>query len=312
MSRQKIPLIILAGSDSKPAALPEKGADLHPIPGPKGLALEIAGRPIIDHLIQRMDESGYFAPIFIAGPADLYGPTRGAATVIDTDGTFGDNIKAAVERLVVDCPGQSVAITTCDILPRVDELERLMSDYHGHLPLDFWYPVILTPEEEGQLGASAWKPRYRMAPEEGAKPRSFLPGHLIVADPVAIRRPLVYRSFDLAYASRNRGVLYRTVLIVSHVFGGLLWQDVKNLLSLKLPTMTWTVVRNGIGVGLGLRNGSLTSDAVALRLRRVFIRYRHRRRFPERSGRFPMMEGLSLAKDIDTEEEAREAARRLV
>ena len=170
--------------------------------------------------------------------------------------------------------------------------------------------MILTPDE-GQLGASAWKPRYRMAPEEGAEPRSFLPGHLIVGNPVAIRRPLLYRSFDLAYATRNRGVLYRTALIVSHVFGGLLWQDVKNLLSFKLPTMTWTVVRNGIGVGLGLRNGSLTSDAVAVRLRRVFIRYRHRRRFPESSGRFPMMEGLSVAKDIDTEEEAKEAARRM-
>lgn len=311
MSRQQIPLIILAGSDSKPAALPEEGAELHPIQGPKGLALEIAGRPIIDHLLERMGNSGFFAPIYIAGPAAVYGASRGDAIVVDTDGTFGENIQAAVERVVVECPGQSVAITTCDILPRQEELQRIMSDYHAHTPLDFWYPVILVPKEERQLGASAWKPRYRMAPEEGAEPRSFLPGHLVIADPMAIRRPLVYRSFNLAYATRNRGVLYRTSLIVSHLFMGLVWQDLKQISKLRLPTTTWTVVRNGVGVGLGLRNGVLTSDAVALRLRRVFIRYRHRRRFPERHGRFPMMEGLSVAKDIDTVEEANEAARGL-
>ena len=56
----------------------------------------------------------------------------------------------------------------------------------------------------------------------------------------------------------------------------------------------------------------MTSDEVAERIRRVFFRYRHRRRYPERKGRFPMLHALSLAKDIDTEEEASEAARSLV
>ena len=45
------PLIILAGSDPEPAALPEAGANLHPLKGAKGMDLRIGGRPIIDLLL---------------------------------------------------------------------------------------------------------------------------------------------------------------------------------------------------------------------------------------------------------------------
>ena len=301
-----IPLVVLGGGDPRPSTLPEAGADLHPLQGPKGLALKIQGRPIIDILLERLQASGCFEPIFIAGPRALYGSERLGCQVIDTDSTFGENIKAAIETLVVECPGRSIAITTCDILPEVEELHRLMEDYYHHLPLDFWFPAILAPDEEEQLGASSWKPRYRVSPLPGAEPRTLLPGHLLVADPLTIRRPLVYRTFDLAYKSRNRPILYRLGLIVGHILAGLVLQDLKLLLTLRLPTLTYTVITNGVILALHLRSGTITPEEMADRLGRIFIRYRHRRKHPERQGRTPLKHGLSLAKDIDTVEEAKE------
>ena len=308
---EPLPLIILAGGDAKPSELPEAGAQLHPLEGPKGLALEVQGRPIIDVLIDRLQESGYFAPIFIAGPARMYGPERSGCRVIDTDSTFGGNIQAAVEEVMAECPGQSIAVTTCDILPEQDELHRLMEDYYHHAPLDFWFPAILAPEEEEKLGASAWKPKYRIAPLPGQPPRKLLPGHLIVVDPEAVRRPLVYRTFDLAYQTRNRPILDRTGLIVRHLFGGLVLQDLKLLFTLRLPTMTYTVIGNGVRLALHLRQGIVTPEELAERLRRIFVRYQHRRQYPERHGRLPLKHGLSLAKDIDTVEEAEEISQEL-
>ena len=301
-----MPLVVLGGGDTRPSTLPEAGADLHPLKGPKGLALKIQGRPIIDILIERLKASGCFDPIFIAGPGKLYGSERLGCRIIDTDSTFGDNIKAAIEALVVECPGHPIAITTCDILPEVEELHRLMEDYYHHQPLDFWFPAILAPEEEEVLGASSWKPKYRVSPMPGAEPRTLLPGHLLVADPLAVRRPLVYRTFDLAYKSRNRPILYRLGLIVGHIFGGLVLQDLRLLFTLRLPTMTYTVIYNGVLLALHLRRGVITPEEMAQRLHRIFVRYRHRRRHPERQGRTPLKHGLSLARDIDTLEEAEE------
>jgi hypothetical protein len=306
-----VPLIILAGSDPQPAELPESGAGLHPLKGAKGMDLRIGGRPIIDLLLERVVASACFEPIFIAGPQAVYGEARNGASVIDTDSTFGHNIEAAVEVVMAACPGKPIAVTTCDILPEVDELHRLMEDYYRHAPLDFWFPLILAPEEPRQMGASYWKPKYQIKPSADSEPRTLLPGHLMVVDTAAARLPLIYRSFDVAYRSRNRPILYRLGLIISHVFFGLLVQDLLHLLAFRLPTMTFTVINNGIALALHLRKGIITSEELAERLRRIFVRYRHRRRYPERQGRLPLMHALSLAKDIDTEEEAKEIAREI-
>lgn len=306
IERHPVPLIVLAGSDPNPAPLPEAGAGLHPLRGPKGMELKIGGRPLIDLLLERLQGSGCFEPIFIAGPVSVYGAERSGAQVIDTDDTFGGNIQTGLEHVAREFPGQAIALTTCDILPEPQELHDLMDDYYQHAPLDFWFPMILAPQETRKLGASAWKPQYRIVPHAGEEPKSLLPGHLLVVDPGALRRPLVYRSMNLAYSGRNRGILYRLMLIVSHVFVGLLVQDLRHLVSLRLPTLTFTVISNGIALALHLREGVITPDELADRLRRIFVRYRHRRKYPHRRGRLPLKRALSLAKDIDTVEEARE------
>ena len=303
-----IPLIVMAGSDPTPAALPEEGAQLHPIQGPKGMSLKIGGRPLIDLLLEPLVSSGCFDPIFIAGPTTEYGPSRQGCEVIDTNSGFGANIRAALQVVAPRARDGIVALTTCDILPTADELRELMEDYFARVPIDFWFPLIIAPNEPDQLGASFWKPRYQVLDQPGGKPVSFLPGHLIVVDTLAARVPLVVRAFDLAYRTRNRGILYRMVVMISGVLAGLLWQDLKHLASFRLPTMTFSVTYNGIMLALELRKGESTSDELAERLEKSFIRYRHRRKYPERVGRLPLMKALSLAKDFDTQEEAAEIA----
>jgi hypothetical protein len=67
-ARRTIPLIILGGSDRKPAALPPQGRDLHPLSGCKGIDVRLAGRCLIEHLADRLRRSGAFEPIWVAGP----------------------------------------------------------------------------------------------------------------------------------------------------------------------------------------------------------------------------------------------------
>jgi len=306
MKIHPLPLVILAGSDPHPAELPESGAGLHPLKGYKGMDLKIKGLPLIDLLLECLQASGHFNPIFIAGPKKLYGAARHGAVVIDTDLNFGKNIEQSVTAVRASCGSGLMALITCDILPKVNELHRLMDDYYQNTPLDFWFPVILAPEKPQQIGASFWKPRYRVVPEPGKPARTLLPGHLIVVDTDALRLPLVYRTFDLAYRTRNRPILYRLGLIVSHIFLGLVVRDIRNVMTLRLPTLTYTVIYNGIALALRLRKGVITSDELADRLHNIFVMYRHRRCYPNRKGRLPLMHGLSFAKDIDTEEEAQE------
>ena len=304
----QIPLIVLAGSDPEPARLPEKGSRFHALRGAKALNVKVAEKPIIDLLLERLRASGHFAPIFIAGPASLLGNEHGGAQVIDTNGTFGENLQAGVEHFMNSHPEGPLAFTTCDILPELDELDRVVTDFHAHWPIDFWFPVIQAPPDAG-LGASSWKPRYQMIPEGQQQPESMLPGHLVIVDPWAFRLPLIYRSFQLAYQTRNTAVMPRLWRILSGVLVGLLGADLRNLVQLRLPMNTITAVWHGIALGLELR-GVARQEQLEKRLRGIFVSHRHRRRNPHLGGRIPLMEALSLAKDIDTQEEADEARRR--
>jgi len=309
MRNRTIPLIVLAGSDRRPAELPRKGRGKRPLWGSKGVAVKIGGRPLIDLLLERLRECGHFDPIYIGGPAAVYGELHGDVPVIDTDGSFGHNIQVTLETVEKEFPSSPIALTTCDILPEVDELRRSMADYFEHEPLDFWFSLILVPEDPQQLGASAWKPQYGVVPEPGQQPIPTLPGHLIVVYPPAFRRSLLYRSFEMAYSSRNRSPVYRFWYILCSVVAILVAEDLRRILRLRPPTVSLTVIWNGIAIAHSLKAGTMVPEKTVERIRRVFGRRRHRRRFPERNGRLALIDALSLAKDIDTEEEAEETGR---
>jgi hypothetical protein len=63
----------------------------------------------------------------------------------------------------------------------------------------------------------------------------------------------------------------------------------------------------GISGARELKKGRLTRLQLERSTRKIFVTSRHRKRYPDRRVLLPIVEGLSLALDIDTEEEARAA-----
>lgn len=75
---------------------------------------------------------------------------------------------------------------------------------------------------------------------------------------------------------------------------------------MRLPNLTWTVLHSGLPAVRELKAGTITRAHLEDAIRRIIVTTRHRRRSPERRVLMPVVEGLSLALDIDTGEEARE------
>lgn len=306
MDDDKAPLIILGGRDRKSTVLPEKGRDKHVLRGYKAVEFEIGGRPLILEVIDRFRASGAFDPIYVAGPRSVYQPLDGGLECIDTDGSFGENLAACAAFLARAHPGRQVMFTTCDILPEPGELRRALDDYLDHQPVDFWMPQCRVPEDRRQLGQSSWKPKYQLRRAGDSEATEVLPGHLVAVDPQILRIDLVCRFFGGLYRTRNRSIAVRARVVAFRLLRELLRADLRQIARGHWPTVTWDVAYHSIGLARRLARGIATPEEFEVRLRKVFVTAEHRRRFPERRGRVALIDGLSLAKDIDTLEEARE------
>ena len=196
----------------------------------------------------------------------------------------------------------------CDVLLGVEDLAFLRARYEADRPCALWFPVVARPADASLLGAHAWKPAYPVAAPPGEAPLDMLPGHLGVLEPEALRLPLVRRLFDAAYRARNRSVRSKRRAMIRAVVGGLLATDLRLLLGLRAPTRTLTTVRAGSMVARGLRTGSLSLEELERHVGTMLLRRSHRRRSPASGVRFPPVDRLRLAEDVDTLEEARARA----
>jgi len=303
MTSKSVPLIVLGGSDRRPAYMPPGGRSKHPLAGIKGVDVKIGGRPLIDVVIERLRQANFFDPIYVAGPGHAYRSLSDGVS-IDTDGGFGRNIQVGVEtarRLHGDGP---LAITTCDIVPDPDEMQTVVTDFWDHSPLDFFFPLIEAPRDPKRLGASGWKPQYHVTPEGVSGPVPVLPGHLAIFDSAALRWKFMYRLMELAYRTRNRPILYRNTYMARRLLWIMLVQDFIHLLNLRLPTFTWDTLLSGTWAARRLKEKVIKQSELELAIRRMFIKRRHRRKYPERRVRMPVVDAMSLARDIDTQEEA--------
>lgn len=305
----KLPLLILGGRDRRGTVLPEEGQDKEPLKGYKGADLRIGGRPLVEVALERWRAAEVFDPIYIAGPARVYEPLGLDARIIDTDGELGDNLRAGNDRIEADCGVCQLAVTTCDILPDSAELAAAVEDLYRHQPVDFWMPLCPVPDP-ALLGASAWKPKYWVRSPEPpyTQPVPILPGHLMIGTPAILRLRFLYQLFDELYRTRNRPIAYRRMVLTRSLLGSLLKEDLRHLFSLRLPYITFGVVYNVLMLVSKIAAGAVSTTDFEDHLRKAFLRRQHRRDFPERRGRVVLMPCLSLAKDIDTLEEAREMA----
>lgn len=306
-----IPTIILGGSDRRAVELPPAGVGKHALAGYKGLDIHVGGKPLIEVLIRRLRSCPELDPIMVAGPAQVYGGMDPSVVTIDTDSTFGQNIRAAIDVFMKQNEGGMVAFTACDILPDPAELRAQLDDLRGQGECDLWFPLIREPADPAKLGASAWKPDYRIVPEPGAPAVNVLPGHLMIADPRALRLGLIYKLMEIAYRTRNRPISVRRTSMATRVLLSLLYHDLLHILRLRVPNLTYTVLVHGLEAARKLKAGNLLRGELETAVGKIVVKSRHRRRFPERGVRLPILDGLSLAKDIDTVEEAEEVERAL-
>jgi hypothetical protein len=68
---------------------------------------------------------------------------------------------------------------------------------------------------------------------------------------------------------------------------------------------------HGFSLARELRAGELTRASLEAHVGRIVLTARHRRERPELGVRLPILDALTLAEDVDTEEEARALGARL-
>jgi len=296
-----VPVTILGGSDRKPGSMPESGSSLHPLATYKGVAVQVDGRPLIGLLVERLLASRAFGPVTIAGPARVYASLGLETRIVDTDAGVAQNLRAAIEARAA---GEPMAVLACDVLPSTAELVELRARYEEAAPCALWLPFVRVPRDRQALGAFAWKPRYALVLASGEIVR-ILPGHLGIFEPSALRLPLLYRLFDCAYRTRNHSVAHRRKVMLRTVLASLVLQDLKLLASLKVPSRTLTIVQSGLRLAHELRAGRIRLAELEQLTGRIFLRQHRPSSAPERGVRYPILDTISLAEDIDTEEEAR-------
>ncbi|MBI5445674.1 MAG: nucleotidyltransferase family protein [Deltaproteobacteria bacterium] len=301
-----IPTMILGGSDLRTAP-PRKRVHVESqrdLAGYKGAAIRLEGVPLIRLLIERLQSSGVLDPICVVGPARIYREAVSDQSIIDTDGSFSQNVSVATSWLAEHFPGSPAAFTTCDILPELNDLDRLLEAYRQSKGSVVWYPLIRAPLETQFLGASFWKPQYTIVDAEG-RPIRVLPCHFIVADVRCLRLRLLGNLLETAYRTRNRPIGKRLIPILVGALVSLVREDLSELAQHRPPTFGLRAAAGGCRVALRLKRGTLRTSDLEAFIGATGIR---RACFPL-PGRhpavsLPVLDCLSFALDIDTEEEA--------
>jgi hypothetical protein len=309
---EKVPIVILAGSDLQPGPVPAGAEGLHFLVGYKGADIRIGGIPLIQLLLERIRASRAFGEIYLAGPARIYRELVDCP-IIDTDGHLGRNVRAAVKHLLEQYgPDAGIAFISNDVLPEPEEISALAADLvpaGGSESVALAFSLITCGQD---LGAAEWKPKYRLRVGPAGEPALFLPGHLGVAWPARMRLGLLYRLLRLAYRERNREYRRRQRRILLRLIHYLVGKDLASLLRLRPPTLTWTVLRHGLGTFIRWRRGDLDIEGLARGIAAVAVRRGTFHRYGARCVRIAITSHASFGKDIDTREELEELEQALM
>lgn len=303
----KIPITILGGSDHRPGPLPEGEKHLHSIGTCKGVDVKIGSKSLVEHLVDSFNQSGKFGPISIAGPLQVYQPLQLDVTIVDTDGSVGENLEEAIKSHTDTYgPSTPMAVATYDIVLQPSDLVYLGEKYALEGNTAFWMPLVSKPDDKTKLGAFEWKPTYQLKECNDSQPIDILPGHLAIFTPESIDWPLLFRLLNFAYESRNHNITERKRHLVKNVIRDLVKTDFRQIRSRRLPHYTFSILKNGLRLASKLRHRQIVLEELQSIIGAMFLR-----RDISNPGtvRFPLVNILALAEDVDTEEEAADVAR---
>ena len=302
----RLPIIILAGSDPRPGAVPRglKREDM--LSGYKGAHRLPWGRCLAGELVERVKESDRFEEPILVGPRWVY-DGQVDCEIVDVDGYLMTTLRSAFQvirnRFSLSSP---IAFSTCDILPTPDEIHRLLETcYVPYQECMFWWQLVEAKPED--LGISAWKQLYQIRPGFGQLPKNLYPGHLVIARPSALRIGLTNRILELMYRYRNREIHKRQFRMITRSLRTLVAEDLHDLFSLKLPVLTVSIPYYGLRAYYRLRHRTLTLPDFESAVAKAFVRREFHHFAHGRPVVFAITQILSFAKDIDTKAELAEA-----
>jgi hypothetical protein len=300
---RKLPILILAGSDQRPGPVGPGLDATAMLSGYKGACSLPSGKCLAAELVDRLRRSGRFDDPILFGPRSVY-DSLVDCEVVDTEGSLAVTLSRVLDLLRERYDaGQPIAVTTCDILPTVDEFTDLLeAGYDPQQDCHFWWQIIAAEPEE--LGASEWKPRYALQPTAGGPLQTVYPGHLVILRPEALRLELLNRLLVMAYRYRNRPLRKRFLPMLFRGLGLLMRQDLENLGRLQLPILTCSIPWHILRAYCGIRNKTLSLADFERHLARTVV---HRRfRTGPKPFAITITRSLSFAKDIDTLAELQE------
>lgn len=306
----RIPIYILGGSDSKPGPVPKDMDHSRMLRGFKG-AIEIAsGRCLVQEFVDRIRCTNRFEDPVLFGPSHVYGGLVDCP-IVDVEGTLADTLTAVRNEMRKKSDlMQPIAITSCDILPSIEEIHELMETcYAPHSNTCFWGQLVTV--EADAMGESSWKPAYRFPSEDGSESHTMYPGHLVIVRPAAIRLRLMIHLLQLAYRHRNLRLRSRPVPMILKGIWRLIGEDCRNLARGQWPVLSLAIPWNCFTAFWRFQRKSLSVSRFSKTVARIFLhRDYHRAQSP--SVVFSTTGIQSFAKDIDTEDELAELRESLV
>ncbi len=298
-----LPIIILAGGNDRLETIPDGFTADDILRGFKGAVRLPSGRCIADELVRRVRESGRFEAPVLVGPRRVYGDLVDCE-IVDTSGDLLSTITAFTGLMTQRYADRPVAVSACDILPTATEFRELLDGlYRPHADSGLWWQLIAA--EPAEMGASSWKPSYRIRPSRDEPPLNLYPGHLLILRSGAVRLDWFNRFLMLAYRFRNRSVYERTVRITLRVLGLWLADDIRRAASLRWPGRVVAAPYGIFRTYFRYSRGSLTVPELAAELARQIM-------VPDsappaaHSAAMVVTRIRSFAKDIDTRQELEE------
>ena len=134
------PLVLLAGSDSRPPRLTEAGRGYRALAGHKSAELRIEGRPLVRRILDRLLASDRFSDLYVAGPSRIYAGLVDGARLVDCDDRLEVNLRTAFEAVREDHPHGPIAFLASDLLPEEETIRTVMDRYADAAPCDVFFP----------------------------------------------------------------------------------------------------------------------------------------------------------------------------